>query len=92
MRVCGEKISSEFKQPSDHGCNLSGIAQCDDKIPGNAGRCRWGEHRHDECLTENETEEVDFSGFDLVAAMKEAGIEVLCLMNATICEVNGGKR
>ena len=33
----------------------------------------------DECLTENETEEVDYSGFDLVAAMKEAGIEVLCL-------------
>ena len=29
----------------------------------------------DECLTENETEEVDYSGFDLVAAMKEAGIE-----------------
>ena len=33
----------------------------------------------DECLTENETEEVDYSGFDLVAAMKEAGIEVFCL-------------
>ena len=33
----------------------------------------------DECLTENETEEVDYSGFDLVAAMKEVGIEVLCL-------------
>lgn len=45
----------------------------------------------DECLTENETEEVDYSGFDLVAAMKEAGIEVLVWMNATICEVNGGK-
>ena len=29
----------------------------------------------DECLTENETEEVDYSGFDLVVAMKEAGIE-----------------
>lgn len=33
----------------------------------------------DECLAETETEEVDYSGFDLVAAMKEAGIEVLCL-------------
>lgn len=38
-----------------------------------------GESGTDECLTENETEEVDYSGFDLVAAMKEAGIEVLCL-------------
>ncbi len=27
----------------------------------------------DECRTENETEEVDYSGFDLVGAMKEAG-------------------
>ncbi len=33
----------------------------------------------DECLSETETEEVDYSGFDLVGAMKEAGIEVLCL-------------
>ena len=33
----------------------------------------------DECLAENEIEEVDYSGFDLVGAMKEAGIEVLCL-------------
>lgn len=28
---------------------------------------------------QNETEEADYSGFDLVAAMKEAVIEVLCL-------------
>ena len=33
----------------------------------------------DECLSETETEEVDYSGFDLVGAMKETGIEVLCL-------------
>ena len=33
----------------------------------------------DECLAETETEEVDYSGFDLVETMKEAGIEVLCL-------------
>ena len=30
-------------------------------------------------MTENETDEVEYRGFDLVAAMKEAGIEVLCL-------------
>lgn len=33
----------------------------------------------DECLSETVTEEVDYSGFDLVGTMKEAGIEVLCL-------------
>ena len=33
----------------------------------------------DECPAKTETKEVDYSGFDLVAAMKEAGIEVLCL-------------
>ena len=33
----------------------------------------------DECLSETVTEEVDYSGFDLVGTMKEAEIEVLCL-------------
>lgn len=33
----------------------------------------------DECLSETVKEEVDYSGFDLVGTMKEAGIEVLCL-------------
>ena len=33
----------------------------------------------DECPAKTETEEVDYSGFDLVGTMKEAGIEVLCL-------------
>ena len=32
---------TEFKTAKgNHGCNLSGIAQCHDKISGNAGRCR----------------------------------------------------
>ena len=33
----------------------------------------------DECPAKTETKEVDYSGFDLVGTMKEAGIEVLCL-------------
>ncbi len=47
----------------------------------------------DECLAENEIEEVDYSGFDLVGAMKEAGIEVLCLDEChNPAKRNGGKR
>lgn len=33
----------------------------------------------DDCLSNSETEEVDYTGFNLVETMKEAGIEVLCL-------------
>jgi len=47
-RAGGRFSFTEFKTAKgNHGCNLSGIAQCHDKISGNAGRCRWGEwHRH----------------------------------------------
>ncbi len=46
----------------------------------------------DECPAKTETKEVDYSGFDLVGTMKEAGIEVLCLDECHHCEANGGKR
>ena len=40
--IQGEDYSfTEFKTAKgDHGCNLSGITQCHDKISGNTGRCR----------------------------------------------------
>ena len=40
--IQGGRLSfTEFKTAKgNHGCNLSGIAQCHDKISGNAGRCR----------------------------------------------------
>ena len=40
--IQGGRLSfTEFKTAKgDHGCNLSGITQCHDKISGNTGRCR----------------------------------------------------
>ena len=46
----------------------------------------------DECPAKTETEEVDYSGFDLVGTMKRLGSKCSVWMNATICEANGGKR
>ena len=37
-----------------------------------------------------DSEEVDYSDFDLVRTMKNANIELLCLDNAIICAANGG--
>lgn len=77
----GRLSFTEFKTAKgDHGCNLSGITQCHDKISGiqeDAGEDSGT--GTDECPAKTETKEVDYSGFDLVGTMKEAGIEVLCL-------------